>query len=255
MSQTYNTKAIVLKRDSFREADNFLTLYTQNLGKIRVRVKAAKKPYSKLSGHTEPFCQTNFMLAKSRTVDIVCNAQTLKSFSCLKKDLTKISAAYYVCEIVDLLTKEALSNEKIYNLLESTLGLIESASSALEVKLIIRYFEFRLLAVLGFKPAIDHCPTCQNEDRKEAFFSSQEGGLLCKNCLPRDPLALKITENIVDILRSFQNREVLGRKVSNKELHQLEIILGSYINHYAEKEVKSRGFLKQIEICEATNSY
>jgi recombinational DNA repair protein (RecF pathway) len=52
---TYQTNAIILKREDIFEADRLYHLYTEEFGKIRVVAGSVRKINAKLTGHLEPF--------------------------------------------------------------------------------------------------------------------------------------------------------------------------------------------------------
>jgi DNA repair protein RecO len=52
---TYQTKAIVLKREDIFEADRLYHLYTEDFGKVRAIAGGVRKIKAKLTGHLEPF--------------------------------------------------------------------------------------------------------------------------------------------------------------------------------------------------------
>jgi len=52
---TYQTNAIVLKRENIFEADRLYHLYTEDFGKVRAIAGGVRKINAKLTGHLEPF--------------------------------------------------------------------------------------------------------------------------------------------------------------------------------------------------------
>ncbi len=52
---TYQTKAIVLKRENIFEADRLYHLYTEDFGHVRAIAGGVRKINAKLTGHLEPF--------------------------------------------------------------------------------------------------------------------------------------------------------------------------------------------------------
>jgi len=52
---TYQTKAVVLKREDIFEADRLYHLYTEDFGKVRAIAGGVRKINAKLTGHLEPF--------------------------------------------------------------------------------------------------------------------------------------------------------------------------------------------------------
>ena len=52
---TYQTKAIILKREDIFEADRLYHLYTEDFGQVRAIAGGVRKNGAKLTGHLEPF--------------------------------------------------------------------------------------------------------------------------------------------------------------------------------------------------------
>ena len=52
---TYQTNAIVLKREDIFEADRIYYLYTEEFGEARAIAGSVRKINAKLTGHLEPF--------------------------------------------------------------------------------------------------------------------------------------------------------------------------------------------------------
>ncbi len=118
----YRTPAIILKRQDFGEADRILTLFTPERGKLRVIAKGARKITSRKGGHIELFTYSNLLIAKGRNFDIVTQAETIQSFRKLREDLSRITYAYYIAELVDLFTQENEANAAPIVHLRQTLG-------------------------------------------------------------------------------------------------------------------------------------
>ncbi len=52
---TYQTNAVVLKREDIFAADRLYHLYTEDFGKVRTIAGSVRKANAKLTGHLEPF--------------------------------------------------------------------------------------------------------------------------------------------------------------------------------------------------------
>ncbi|OGD52106.1 hypothetical protein A2608_00360 [Candidatus Azambacteria bacterium RIFOXYD1_FULL_44_10] len=52
---TYQTEAIILKRENVGEADRSYIIYSKDFGKLRVSAQGVRKITAKLTGHLEPF--------------------------------------------------------------------------------------------------------------------------------------------------------------------------------------------------------
>ncbi|MFA6492884.1 MAG: DNA repair protein RecO, partial [Patescibacteria group bacterium] len=95
----YKTRGIILKRTNLNEADRILTIFTENNGRIKAVAKGIRKTLSKLAGHLELFCLTDFVIAEGRNLDTITAAETQKCFINLRGDLESTNVAYYLAEI------------------------------------------------------------------------------------------------------------------------------------------------------------
>ena len=149
--RTYKTEGIILKRTNFGEADKILTIYTRHFGKIKVLAKGVRKTTSRKSGHLELFNWAQIYLAKGRNLDIITEAETVRSFRGWRKNLAKVGLAYYFCELVERLTAENVKNQEIFNLLcGGLLGLGRARASDLAQA--SQNFAQKLLEETGFWP-------------------------------------------------------------------------------------------------------
>ena len=57
-----------------------ITLFTPFRGKVRGVAKGSRKLTSRLAGHIEQFTHTSVVIARGRNIDIITQAQTVRSF-------------------------------------------------------------------------------------------------------------------------------------------------------------------------------
>ncbi len=245
----YRTEAIVLKRSDFGEADRLLTLYTPEWGKLRVIAKGVRKPASRKSGHLELFTHSRLLVAKGRNLDIVTQAETIHSFRPLREDLLRTGWAYYAAELLDRFVGEGVENRLLFNLLLAMLGWL---CEDVDLDLTARFYELRLLALVGYRPQLFHCLACRAEIEPGAtpFFSPASGGLLCPRCGEGQRDAREISMPALKVLRFMQtNRYELCRRLRiGRSLHaELEETMRRYITYILERNLKSVEFLQRLQ--------
>ena len=247
-SRVYRTEAVVLRRSDFSEADRLLTLYTPRFGKRRVIAKGVRKTTSRLAGHIELFTRVQLLLAQGRNLDIVTQAEIVVPYRALRLDLERISLAYYVAELLDKLTGETEEEGQIpvYTLLVETLDALDTAPRP---ELAVRRFELRLLALLGYRPYLFNCASCQEELTEAADRWTPAGGMLCNRCAADDPGAVPISLPAFKALR-FMQREpleaVLGLRLGKELRHELEELLRMSIRPILERDLKSVNFVNAV---------
>lgn len=239
----YKTQGVIIKRRNFGEADRLLTLYTQNDGKIVVIAKGVRRSKAKMVGHTELFYLQNFQLAEGKTWDIVAGAEILKDFNNIRIKSSLTNQAYFMAELVDNLTHENEPHKDIFILLNSSLEKLDQSRD----ELVLPYFSFKILSLLGHKPELSHCVKChQKISRESNYFSNLMGGLLCENCRKSDLGSIRISVKAVKIMRLFDEYDIdlLDKLiVDDKISKELSNIIINYTQYILEKPIKSARFL------------
>ena len=138
MEQYQHVNAIILRSRDYKEADQLLTIYTRELGKLTVQVRGVKKSNSKLRGGILLFSQTELVLVAGKAFPIVTGASTMTSFAALRNDFARMSYAGYAAELLDQVIAEGHADEDLYLFMLQTLQLLEFIDPWVAVK----YLEF-----------------------------------------------------------------------------------------------------------------
>ncbi|MEH1822606.1 MAG: DNA repair protein RecO [Nostoc sp.] len=164
MSRTYKATGINLKTQALGESDKIVTILTREFGLIRAVAPGSRKHNSSLGGRSGMFVVNELLIAKGRSLDKITQAQTLKTYPGLAKDLGKLAASQYLAEIV---LCEALSEqpqEELYDLFNEHLHRLEMVSSANPSGVLahLAHGVFHLLALAGLTPQVQICCLSQH---------------------------------------------------------------------------------------------
>lgn len=148
MLRTFKEVGIILKRRNSGEADRILTVLTESNGKIKVKAPSVRKILSRRSSHVELLNLVVLTLYRKSlpSLPILTEADSIERFSAIKKDLSRIGFAYYMCELVSSLCPLNQENREVFFLLRDTLFSLRKGN----YNSLILYFEKRLLSSLGF---------------------------------------------------------------------------------------------------------
>ncbi len=113
----YKTEGIILKSADWGDLDRLLTIYTRGYGKIQARAISARKKDSKLNGLLQNFTCSQFLLAKSKTIDIVTDLSVINSYNYLHGNLESLSYAWYFSELIDKLIPAPERDEDVWRLM------------------------------------------------------------------------------------------------------------------------------------------
>jgi DNA repair protein RecO (recombination protein O) len=240
-------EAIVLRHADWGEADRLLVIFTRESGKLRAVAKGARKLRSRKAGHLEPFSCVTLMLARGRDFWIVTQADTVDAFLPLKDDLVRTGYAAYVVELLDRFTYEEGENQGLYRLLKETLHrLVEE-----DLPPVVRYFELRLLDLVGFRPDLFHCVGCGKKiEAVDQFFSALEGGALCPQCGLKAPHARPVSMLALKYLRHYQRsayREAKNAGLPKGVRSEVEALLQYYLTYLLEHGLKTPAFIRMAE--------
>ena len=244
---TLRVEAVVLRHSNWGEADRMLGVYSRERGRLRVVAKGARKLLSRKAGHLEPFTQVALLLAKGRDMWIVTQAETVNAFLTLREDLVRTGYAAYVVELLDRFTYDEGENRALYHLLVDTLTRIDVEEDAF---LAVRYYEVRLLDLVGFRPQLQTCVHCNREIQAEdQFFSAELGGVLCPNCGKVKPSSTPVSMPVLKYMRHFQRStyaEALRAAPKPEEQRELEALMQHYLTYLLERGLNSPDFLRRV---------
>jgi len=245
--RSQRVEAVVLRHSDWGEADRLLWLFTRELGKVRAIAKGARKPRSRKAGHLEPFTRASLLLARGRDLLIVTQAEAIDLYQTVRADLVCLGYAAYVVELLDRFTYEEGENQALYHLLVETLSRLNEESVA---AFPVRYYEVRLLDLVGFRPQLQRCVECGKEIQAEdQYFSAEKGGVLCPGCGTKERTAHMVTLPALKVLRHMQRSNYSQAKrarLSTSVDRELEYLMGHYLTYLLERGLNSPAFLRRV---------
>ncbi len=246
-TRSQRVEAIVLRHTDWGEADRLLWLFTRQTGKVKVVAKGIRKARSRKAGHLEPFTRVTLLLARGRDMPIITQAEAQDAYLALREDLVRVGYASYIVELLDRFTYEEGENLALYRLLVETLGRLNSEP---QPAFAVRYYEVRLLDLVGFRPQLIHCVARGEEIQAEdQFFSFEKGGVVCPRCAINEPGVHPVSMPALKILRHFQRSryaEAQRLRLSTGIDHELEDLMVHYLTYLLERGLNSPSFLKRV---------
>jgi DNA repair protein RecO (recombination protein O) len=217
------------------------------MGKVRLLAKGIRKPRSRKAGHLESFTRTQLLIARGRNLDIITQAETIESYMTLRRDLWRMSHAYYVAELLDRFGEEHAENHALYRLLCDVLTWICSSA---DLELTLRFFELHLLDLVGYRPRLFDCPSCNARIEPVVnYFSVSDGGVLCPRCGEGERTARAISVGALRTLRFLQAHEYHecdGLQLPETLLVEIEGVLTNHLIYILERRLKSVDFVNML---------
>jgi DNA repair protein RecO (recombination protein O) len=207
MARIEKTDAITLRTIPFRETSLLIHFFTRDFGKITVLAKGIrnKKPY--VLSHFEPFVyQTiSFYDNPRREIHILADSAVKEFFPLIRLDLDMVCAASYIVELIEKVSIPHAPHEDIFDLCLYCLCELKD----MPIKKMIRYFEIKVLSLLGLFPNLEKCVICQQRWRSgKLLFSSQHGGMVCQrqHCQAQAPDVVEISLGLAETMKYIQSK-------------------------------------------------
>lgn len=245
----YKAHAVILNSLDYGESDRILTFYTKEHGKIKGIAKGARRSKKRFVGNLEPMSQIKLIFFHTEKSELmrVEDANLIEGFQSLRMDIDRLSQACYLLELTSEMTREGQTQPAIYDLLAGFLKLLDNGG---DMGALVRFFEIRLLASLGYMPHLSGCVVCKGAleglDRK---FSSEKGGAVCRKCSGSLPGLVTVsppTMGFLSMALKFDS-DKLGRLKPNAAfLNESERLLYDFIKFQIGKELKTKKFMDKL---------
>jgi DNA repair protein RecO (recombination protein O) len=227
---TEKATALVLRTTDWSESSRICTLWTRELGKVRVLAKGGRRLRSSFDNALDLLTLCGIVLIRkpSTGLDLLTEASALQRFTQLQSDLPALYAGYYIAELLADWTEDhdphpALFDEALHALRE-----LRGDNVALRV---LR-FEMVFLTETGYLPVLERCAGCEVELPSSGLaFSAEAGGAVCPRCqrapdASRRPLSADGLAALRRLVTNDWHLE-LGPSVRAELRH----LLGHYVTH------------------------
>ena len=241
------TKAFVLRNRPLGEADRLVTCFTLEHGKITGVAKGAGKLRSRFGGSLQPLSLIRLMLfgKETRSLYRIDHTDILTSFQVIRDDWERVRPALYAVDLVDALLPDADPQPRVFALLERLLTGVAAGEMA-RIELRLRFFEARLLALVGYRPLVERCVICHRSAAATGAVSGELGGYVCPACEPGVSDARRVSPATLRLLAraaTLQWGAAERVSLSGEQQQELRQVLHELLRGHVRKEVKSYRFL------------
>lgn len=246
----FKARAVILNSLDYGESDRILTFYTLEHGKLRGIAKGARRSRKRFVGNLEPASSVDLVFFHSEKSELVRveDAKLFEAHSSLTSDIERLSQACYLLELVSEMTREGQNLPQVFDLLTGFLKMLEATSD----EAVLRFFEIRLLSILGYLPHLNGCVVCRGpfgaDDR--VFFSPEKGGTVCRRCAASAGSVSDIspgTARFLSMAAKFDADKLQRLKPGEAFLEESEKILYDFIKFQIGKELKTKRFITKLK--------
>ncbi len=247
MSRLVKTRALVLRARRLGEKDKLLTLLSPEIGKVGARAPGACSVKSKLSAGAEPFIVATFLLHRGKSLYTISQLEVGETYANIRGNVHDYALGLYLAEMVEKTIEEGgEASPAIYRLLTDCWHLLNEQKGDRDI--LSRYFELRLLDLLGYRPHLHDCVFC-GETKGPFYWNNSNGGIFCENC-SEGQARFVLSGGVLAILRSFLAMpagKIINIRAPAGQKRELQEILQHFFKYWTGIEFfKTLDFLRKI---------
>lgn len=181
------TDALVLRLTPFRETDVVVHLLTAEGGALALLARGARRSVKRFGGALDYFCHLKAEVRPSRQgMGTLLGVELVRTFDGVRNDVERYYAGCHFLEIVRRGVKEGDPAPELFQLL---LSAVTHCAGAVHLPSLVRIFEVKALACLGYELSLQGCPTC-GQALTGGAAGDREGRVSCVPCGPQGSAAL-----------------------------------------------------------------
>jgi DNA repair protein RecO (recombination protein O) len=174
----HQAEALVLRTWPVHEADQIVSLFTRDQGKLKGVAKSAAKSRRRFGGALEPMTYVLASYVEKPRQELVRldSCEILASPLSEPVDYGRAAALAFFAEVLEEMLPDHDPQDPVFRL---ALAVLEHTRTG-HIWLPVTYFGLWIIRLMGWMPDIAHCTLCGRAFAGEpAYFQSQSDGLVC----------------------------------------------------------------------------
>jgi DNA repair protein RecO (recombination protein O) len=251
-------EGIVIRSMKMGETSKLVTLFTRELGILKIVAKGSRASKSRIGAALEPLTVSRIVYyqKENRELQFLSQADIVEFFPNLPADLEKWGYANACGELISRSQIGAEATPKLYPILLNTLRAMNESPA--EPRACFWGFQMKLLSILGVAPNLRRCLNCSTVGptvkarvgNNVYHFDIVRGGFLCGNCAAPSG-ARELSGETLRLLADFQSlpAEKLSHfKISSAARREIESFFRAYFAYHLEEigGLSSLKFVREI---------
>jgi len=231
-------EGIVVRTYPLGETSRIVVVYTREHGLLKLVAKGARKTPSRFGVSLEPLSRSRFViyLKTDRDLQLVSQGEALRAYGTEIHDLTRLAHAQAAIELIDRLVWGEEPHDALFELLIQAIDSVASAPLAALLAVTLA-FELQVAGLLGYRPRLDACVSCEGELSARRLFSPARGGMLCDRCAAGEAGAITLSADALAGLSLLLSRPVAqaGEYLEVKRAGEISKVVESFLRHHFQR--------------------
>lgn len=226
--------ALVINKTDFGEADRYITVFTENFGKLTFLLKGVRKSKKRELSSVDILSLTKFNFYKKKDSYVVNNFTGIDSYLELKKDLDNIGIALYFLALLNAILVENNRKKSLYKTTLKSLNYLKESRDKRDNYILVGYYLYYLIKDEGLKIQLGNGYN----------FSYEKSMFLVENERYTSLLSEKEKE-IMELFILERVKVLLGGTYISEDIERVINIFEKYINFHLGINIKLKNYIME----------
>lgn len=218
---------LVINKNDFGEADRYITVFTQNFGKLTFLMKGIRKSKKREISAVDTLALSKFNFYKKGESYVVSNFQGIDSYYEIKKKFDNLGLAIYILSILNTILVENGRKKKLYNITVKSLNFLKDSDNIKTNYILVAYYLYYVIQDEGLK--ITKGEGLNFSFEKSTFLSEIQDFTL---------RFTKEQKQLITYILCGKIKEIDKSKYSIKDIEKAIELFEKYLNYHFDVEIK-----------------
>lgn len=218
---------LVINKNDFGEADRYITVFTQNFGKLTFLMKGIRKSKKREISAVDTLALSKFNFYKKGESYVVSNFQGIDSYYEIKEKFDNLGLAIYILSILNTILVENGRKKKLYNITVKSLNFLKDSDDIKTNYILVAYYLYYVIQDEGLKITIGEGLNFSFD--KSTFLSETQDFTL---------RFTKEQKQLITYILCGKIKEIDKSKYSIKDIEKAIELFEKYLNYHFDVEIK-----------------
>lgn len=232
----FDCRGIIINKKDFGEADRYITIFTENYGKISVLLKGIRKSKTREQSSADILTLSKFTLYKKNENFILTNILTLDAYQEIKENLENSGIGWYILTLLNSILVENNRKKSLFITTEKTLNFLKVNKDIRKNYILILCYLYTLIKEEGL-----------NFNLGKGEYFSFEGNGFFEQEQKYSYRVNKAEKEIIEKVVNKRAKDIINSEYSLKDIKDIVFLFERYLNFHLGTEFKLKNYLMGVE--------
>lgn len=226
--------ALVINKKDFGEADRYITVFTENFGRMSFLIKGVRKSKKRELSSVDILSLSNFNFYRKKDNYIVNNFTNLDSYLEIKENLGNLEIALYFLALLNKILVENNRKKSLYKITLKCLNFLKNSEDERKNFILIGYYLYYIIKDEGLKIGIE-----------EGNYFSYESSTFFKE---KKEYTVECSNEVKEIIKLFvleKTKNIINGEYLLQNIKSVVSLLEKYINFHLGIDIKLKNYIME----------